>query len=669
MIFNFQQIQEIISILKRNELAFLAKQLGLNYLTQGEINLLSASGIDLTKFTDSKGYIEYAYIFGIWADALGDKRTKNMTFRQFKDFMKSSNFIPLTEEEEFALKQLKTRAYTDITGLGSRIVGGTTNIIVRGNQQQQAQIRDIIKKKTIRAYELRQSSTKLASDLGHATQDWGRDWLRIAKYLMHSAFNTGKAQNILKNYGNDVEVYFDVYPKACRRCKELYLTDPDDENSQPKIFKLTDIIANGNNIGRKADDWLPTLDPIHPYCFASKATKIYTVDGWRNISDIRVGDLVLTHKNRFRKVTALSRRPYQGENLYTIYYAYTDVYGHRQIRKVKHITGNHPVLTTNGWRKVEELQIKDKVFLSALHCKRCGELIPLINDGLSKRQLCKHCRFVVDAKKQWKDDDFRKLISESTKREMVVRYAKMTKQQRKELTLRGRQTIAKKYPNSHPWMEEAIKKANSKNGQRKTFIERKLRYFCEQLGQHVIIGIYLKNDGSFTNHVRGYFPDLFIPKLGIILEADGMQWHTDKEYDNNRDRDIKNKFGYDTFRFSEEDIAEHGDKVYQELQNIFNNHEGNFEQISVNVVYVKKEENKKQCKTLYNFAVEEDESYVADGIVVHNCRCTVNRYNPKYEWNPKTHSFSTLKKVKLNKQVQDKLGKQSLRSLIKVTKS
>lgn len=269
MIFNFQQIQEIISILKRNELAFLAKQLGLNYLTQGEINLLSASGIDLTKFTDSKGYIEYAYIFGIWADALGDKRTKNMTFRQFKDFMKSSNFIPLTEEEEFALKQLKTRAYTDITGLGSRIVGGTTNIIVRGNQQQQAQIRDIIKKKTIRAYELRQSSTKLASDLGHATQDWGRDWLRIAKYLMHEAFNVGRAQNILKNYGNDVEVYFDVYPKACRRCKELYLTDPDDENSEPKTFKLKDIIANGNNIGRKADDWLPTLAPTHPYCRCS----------------------------------------------------------------------------------------------------------------------------------------------------------------------------------------------------------------------------------------------------------------------------------------------------------------------------------------------------------------------------------------------------------------
>ena len=150
--------------------------------------------------------------------------------------------------------------------MGSRIVGGTTNIIVRGNQQQQAQIRDIIKKKTIRAYELRQSSTKLASDLGHATQDWARDWLRISKYLMHSAFNAGRAQNILKNHGKDAEVYFDVYPKACKRCKELYLTDPEDENSQPKIFKLKDIIANGNNIGRKADDWLPTLDPIHPYC-------------------------------------------------------------------------------------------------------------------------------------------------------------------------------------------------------------------------------------------------------------------------------------------------------------------------------------------------------------------------------------------------------------------
>ena len=27
--------------------------------------------------------------------------------------------------------------------------------------------------------------------------------------------------------------------------------------------------------------------------------------------------------------------------------------------------------------------------------------------------------------------------------------------------------------------------------------------------------------------------------------------------------------------------------------------------------------------TLYNLSVEDDESYIANGIVVHNCRCTL----------------------------------------------
>ena len=32
------------------------------------------------------------------------------------------------------------------------------------------------------------------------------------------------------------------------------------------MFKLVDLIANGDNIGRKAKDWAPTLQGIHPFC-------------------------------------------------------------------------------------------------------------------------------------------------------------------------------------------------------------------------------------------------------------------------------------------------------------------------------------------------------------------------------------------------------------------
>lgn len=266
MIFSNQQIQEILDILKRWELVFICDQLGTDFFSAGDKAILRAAGIDLKKYKNKKGIVEHAYLFGILSEALGDARAAAMNYDQFKRFLASGNFVPLTEAEEFALDQLKNRAYTDISGLGSRIKQGTTNAVVRANLQQQNVVRDLVKKQAIKAVELRIAPTGLASDLANLTEDWGRDWLRIAYYLMHEAYNSGRAQSILKNHGGDAEVYFDVFPGACKHCKELLLEDPDDPQSKPKVFKLKDLIANGNNIGRKVAEWLPTISPIHPYC-------------------------------------------------------------------------------------------------------------------------------------------------------------------------------------------------------------------------------------------------------------------------------------------------------------------------------------------------------------------------------------------------------------------
>ena len=44
-------------------------------------------------------------------------------------------------------------------------------------------------------------------------------------------------------------------------------------------------------------------------------------------------------------------------------------------------------------------------------------------------------------------------------------------------------------------------------------------------------------------------------------------------------------------------------------------------------------------KYLYNFAVEEDESYIADGVVVHNCRCDLRNVPKGYVWDDKKGEF------------------------------
>lgn len=266
MIFTNTQITDLLNVLQRSQVVFVLSQLGANYLSTADKAILAAAGIDVDKYKNKKGTIDYAFLFGILADAISDKRAKKMTYTQFKRFVASGNFIPLSEEEEFALEQIKNRAYTDITNLGARMRTGVSNVVIRNNQQQAVYVAKKIRGKAIEAIENRQSIRSLASGLADMTKDWEVDWLRISSYLMHEAYNTGRAQSILRNHGTDAEVYFDVYEGACKSCLELYLTDPDDPMSEPKTFKLRELIENGNNIGRKVAEWKPTIAPTHPYC-------------------------------------------------------------------------------------------------------------------------------------------------------------------------------------------------------------------------------------------------------------------------------------------------------------------------------------------------------------------------------------------------------------------
>ena len=266
MIFTQAQIQDMLSILKRYELMFITAQLGVDFLSDTDKAILLAAGIDVNLYKNAQGQIDHAFLFGMLADAIGSKRAKGMNYKQFQNFLKSKNFIPLNETQEFALQQVKQRAYNDITNLAGRMANGLRNLALKNNQEQLLVAQKIVQDKAVKAIELRQGATKFASELADAAQSWDTDWLRVAYYILHEAYNGGRAQTILQSEGEDAEVWFDVFKDACKSCKKLYLEDPDDPDSRPKIFKLKELFENGNNIGRKVADWKPTIGPVHPYC-------------------------------------------------------------------------------------------------------------------------------------------------------------------------------------------------------------------------------------------------------------------------------------------------------------------------------------------------------------------------------------------------------------------
>lgn len=98
----------------------------------------------------------------------------------------------------------------------------------------------------------------------------------------------------------------------------------------------------------KALDFEGISPPAHPNCFV-KGTKITTNKGKKNIENIKPDDMVLTHKNRFRKVTTTMSR--QADEIYTI----------QAGKKTINVTGEHPVMTNKGWKLVKDLKLNDYI--------------------------------------------------------------------------------------------------------------------------------------------------------------------------------------------------------------------------------------------------------------------------------------------------------------------
>lgn len=149
-----------------------------------------------------------------------------------------------------------------------------------------------------------------------------------------------------------------------------------------------------------------------------------------------------------------------------------------------------------------------------------------------------------------------------------------------------------------------------------TSIERKIKDFLDGAGieykQEYPIRVS-PNDGR----KRVYWADFALPELGIVIEADGEYWHKDKEKDQIRQQRIENE-GWEFIRFTGSDIDYHFDAVKDEISRIASNHSGDYEFLDLKVIDLQSWRIQ-HPKTLYNLSVEEDESYVVNGFVVHNC--------------------------------------------------
>lgn len=389
--------------------------------------------------------------------------------------------------------------------------------------------------------------------------------------------------------------------------------------------------------------------PRHPNCLLSSKVNIFTADGWIPFHQITLGQLVLTHKGRFKRVLEIHK------NAMSDPVSITEVklkVGDK-VRSIR-LTSNHRVRVGKGWRKIGKLKPGDKITQLVTRCKSCSKVIPYrlsycsqtcqwqdpeqvarqsqatteqlnreyaegIRDGsLITEKAHNRVRELVaqgkwnhvdsDHLKNWVSENFEEWY-EKFAETMVGEGNPSKRPEARERVSEFFKQFFEENPDKHPNYLLAQK---AKNGDFSSMTDIERITFEELSSREINV--------EYNYPVGRFWIDFAIPEEKIAIECDGAYWHPDPEKDRERDSELEEK-GWTVIRFPENKIKSNIAGCVDCIERVLKNHRHEYE--FKGAVVLETHTYKKSNQRLYNLSVEDDESYVIkDGSVVHNCRCS-----------------------------------------------
>lgn len=278
MIISKEKMERIRRFIEMNFNAFIFKTVGEEALSLEEIKALLDAG--LIEMGDLNGIIREAYYIGRARNVIDPREREEISLAEFARKHRSKA-IPITDVEKYAIEHVVASAGNHITSLGSKIQSAVDHIISTNNlEYRNAILTEQVRPVLVEGIEQDKTIMKIAADLRDKTGDMFRDWKRVSSTEVSTAMNLGEADAIVeRNKGKkseEIYVYKRVNKDAatCVHCKKAYLRD---DQVTPKVFKLSELQANGTNYGLKASEYKPTITPLHPNC---RCALVEIPNGW-----------------------------------------------------------------------------------------------------------------------------------------------------------------------------------------------------------------------------------------------------------------------------------------------------------------------------------------------------------------------------------------------------
>ncbi len=392
-----------------------------------------------------------------------------------------------------------------------------------------------------------------------------------------------------------------------------------------------------------------------------EGTKVWTVEGLKNIENIQKDDEVITHKINWKKVTKTFKR-YIDEEIIKITTDMGDLFvtNEHPIRSLKY--GGKNLGTKYIWQRAANLKEGD--FISSHYpigyCKKCNKPIFIEKEGIQEkfRKYCSYdCRYSSPGNRL--GSHYVSKLKGITKRDNPNLSGGFKTKEGKLKQRLAHQTpefcAKRKEIQTQLWQDSTYRENQS----------RKIHARRKELGTYKKHSQYMKNLWSDTKYVKkmlsiwkkrpnkleelleAYLQDNFpnewkyvgcgdfliesknpdfinINGKKKIIELNGEYWHKNEK--DTRDRiNLFNSYGYETLIITDIELKKEPLECLNKISEFANN----------KLSKVIKVEKVQYRGFVYNLEVEDDNSYVTEFAVVHNCEEPVNQLS-KFDvlWNP-----------------------------------
>ena len=361
-------------------------------------------------------------------------------------------------------------------------------------------------------------------------------------------------------------------------------------------------------------------------CFISPRVLIYTSEGYKPIKDVRVGDLVLTHRGRLRRVAYVRPHEVLPRDSEVIRLR---IHPEHRERRPLHITvtPEHPFYIDGRWKPASQIRPGDAVRALGDRCEICGQPFFVRYDRYEGRSY-RTCGPRCHNKRVFHSPEAR----EKVRLTMKAQYA----DGRRDATLitrranqRTRELVASGLAKVQHFSSAERRRSRIALAEKITAgIHRGVVGFGEAELKPILERLDVNYIHLFAFPGSPLLYDFCMPEHRIIIEVRGPGFNATQERAVVKDR-LARDHGYLLLNLWWTQIIDQPDNVGEILRRILRNHKREYVFVEATVVSVEARRTKRPFP-LYNIGVEEDESYVAAGVVSHNCRPPANR-NPEAE--------------------------------------